>query len=164
MYFLHKNIVIFYISYEIDTLSRDLNTDFTQGNCLLGAVILIKNVDADKYKYSGCRVGFNLCSQFSWKDGSCGENVIFFGIDMSLFVHVDNKKEDILVIGEGPTQALDSTTITAEDKYPINFTESGKRFLLSLHYNGNNSFLFVNAVKMWQLKAKYSEINHILYV
>ena len=49
---------------------------------------------------------------------------------------------------------IDDTTITAEDKYSINFTESGKRFALSLHYNGTNSLLFVNATKIYQFKAK----------
>ena len=47
---------------------------------------------------------------------------------------------------------------TAKAKYTINFTESGKRFVLSLHYNGSNSFLFVNAIKMYQFKAEDSEI------
>ena len=37
-------------------------------------------------------------------------------------------KKNILVLGEGSTQSLDNTTITAED-YPINFTESGKIFV-----------------------------------
>ena len=50
------------------------------------------------------------------------------------------------------------TTLTAEAKYPINFTESRQRFVLSLHYNGSNSFLFVDATKIYQFKAKYSEI------
>ena len=54
-------------------------------------------------------------------------------------------------------QGLDDTTLTAEAKYP-NFTQSGKRFVLSLHYNGSNSFLFVNATKVYQFKAKNSEI------
>ena len=52
---------------------------------------------------------------------------------------------------------LDNTAIT-EDKYSINFTESGKRFVLSLHHNGSNSFLFINIVKMCQFKAKDLEI------
>ena len=77
---------------------------------------------------------------------------------MSSSVHVDNKGKDILILGEGPTQGLDDTTLTAEAKYPINFTQSGKRFVLSLHYNGSNSFLFVNATKIYQFKAKDSEI------
>ena len=32
---------------------RDLNTDFTLGNFLLGSVKLTKNADLDKYKYTG---------------------------------------------------------------------------------------------------------------
>ena len=63
---------------------------------------------------------------------------------MSSFAHVDNKGKDILILVEGPTQGLDDTTLTAEAKHYNNFTQSGKRFALSLHYNGRNSFLFVN--------------------
>ena len=64
-------------------------------------------------------------------------------------MHVDNKSKKVLVLGESPTQGLvDTTTTTA--KCPINFTHSGKRFVLSLHYNGSNSFLFVNDIKMYQ--------------
>ena len=77
---------------------------------------------------------------------------------MSSSVHVDNEEKDILSLGEGPTQGLDDTTLTAEAKYPINFTQSGKRFVVSLHYNGSNSFLFVNATKVYQFKVKNSEI------
>ena len=91
-------------------------------------------------------------------DGSYGKNVIILGADMSSSVHVDNCWKDILIIGKGPTQGSDYTTLTAEGKYPINFTQSGKRFLLSLYYNGSNSFLFVNATKVYQFKAKNSEI------
>ena len=36
--------------------------------------------------------------------------------------------------------------------------QSGKRFLLSLYYNRINSFLFINATKIYQFKAKDSEI------
>ena len=79
---------------------------------------------------------------------------------MGSSVHVDNKGKDILILGEGPTQELDDTTLTAEAKYSINFTQSGKRFVLSLHYNENNSFLFVNTTKVYQFKAKNSEIKH----
>ena len=56
------------------------------------------------------------------------------------------------------TQGLDDTAITAETKYFINFTESGKRFVIGLHYNGSKSFLFVNATKLYQFKVKVSEM------
>ena len=72
-------------------------------------------------------------------------------------VHSDNKGKNILVLGEGPTLGLDDTTLTAEAISPISFTHPNK-ILLSLHYNGSNSFLFVSATKIYHFKAKYSEI------
>ena len=55
--------------------------------------------------------------------------------------HVDNKKKDILILGIGPTQGLGEHSLTAEKIYSINFTVAKKRFYLSLHYNGANSYL-----------------------
>ena len=77
---------------------------------------------------------------------------------MSRSVHIDNNGKNILTLVKGPTNVLDHATLTAEAKYPINFTQSGKRFVLRLHYNGSNSFLFVNATKVYQFKAKNSKI------
>ena len=68
--------------------------------------------------------------------------------------------ENILITGEGLTQWLDDTTLTTEAKYPINFTQSRKRFVLSLDYNENNGFLFVNATKIYRFEAKGSEIKN----
>ena len=45
---------------------------------------------------------------------------------------------------KGPTQGLGDTTLPAEVIYPINYTQPNKKFLLSLHYSGSNSFLFIN--------------------
>ena len=47
--------------------------------------------------------------------------------------------------------------IEAEAEYLFNLTQSGKRFVLSPHYNWCNSFLFLNATKLYQLKVKNSE-------
>ena len=56
-------------------------------------------------------------------------------------------------------------TLTAEAEYPVNFTQSGKRYVLILDYNGSNGFLFVNATKVYQFKAKDSEIqDYALYL
>ena len=77
---------------------------------------------------------------------------------MSSSVHIDNKGKDFLILCEALTQGSDDTAVTAEAKYPINLTQSGKRFILSLHYNGSNSFLFVNVTRIYQFKAKDFEI------
>ena len=76
---------------------------------------------------------------------------------MSSSPHIDNKKKDILVLGRGPTQGLE-TTLTAEKMYSINFTVTKKKFCLSLHYNGANSYLFVNGTEIHKFKAKDSTI------
>ena len=73
---------------------------------------------------------------------------------MSSSVHIDNKEKDMLILGEGPAQGLDDTILTEKAKYLINFTQPNKRFVLSLHYYESNSFLFVNATKIYQSKAK----------
>ena len=73
---------------------------------------------------------------------------------MSSSVHIDNKNKHISILSEGPTQSLDDTTLTAEAVYPINFTQPIKTFVLRVHYNGSNNFLFVNATKIYQFRLK----------
>ena len=76
---------------------------------------------------------------------------------MSSTVHIDNKGKDMLVLGKGPTQGLEST-LTAEKMYSINFTVTKKKFCLSLHYNRASSYLFVNGTEFYKFKAKDFEI------
>ena len=83
--------------------------------------------------------------------------MLIFGADTSTFIHIDNKEKDILVLGRGPTQGVESN-LTAEKMYSINFTVTKKKFCLSLHYNGGNSYLFVNHTEIIKFKAKDSEI------
>ena len=64
-------------------------------NCLFGAVTLTKNADIEKYKYSGYGIGLDRRSSFSFLRGGFGQNVLFFGADMSSLIHIDNKKKDI---------------------------------------------------------------------
>ena len=73
-------------------------------------------------------------------------------------VRIDIKGKGMLILCEGRTKGLDDSTLTAEFIYPINFTEPNKRFVLSLHCNGSNSFLFGNTTNIYQFKAKVSEI------
>ena len=82
----------------------------------------------------------------------------FFWVDNSSSVHVDNKKNDISVLGESPTWVSDDITISAEGKYSISFAESRKRFVFSLHCNGSSSFLYGDATIICQFKTKDSKI------
>ena len=138
-------------------VSDSNNSDPTLNNCLFGAATLTKNADIDKYGYSGYGIGFDRRSSFSFPGGGFGQNVLIFGADMSSSIHIDNKKKDILVLGKGPTQGLEHT-LTAEKMYSINFTVTKKKFSLSLHYNGANSYLSVNGTEIYEFNAKDSEI------
>ena len=77
---------------------------------------------------------------------------------MSSSKHIDNKGKDILILGIGLTQGLGEHSLTAEKMYSINFTNINEKFCLSLHYNGANSYLFVNGKEIVKFKAKNSEI------
>ena len=54
----------------------------------------------------------------------------------------------ILIVGKGLTQGLDDIKLTAEKKYSITFTVTGKKFCLSSHYNWANNYLFVNVTEI----------------
>ena len=88
---------------------------------------------------------------------------MIFGVDMGSSVHVDNKGQNIFIIGKAPTQGLRGHSLTAEKMYSIIFTVPRKRFCLSLHYNGANNYLFVNGTEIIKLKAKDSEIVATLF-
>ena len=107
-----KKVVNISIVYEVGA-SGSNNSGPTLKNCLFGAVTLTKNVDIDKYGYSGYGIGFDGRSSFSFVGGGFGENELIFGADMSSSSHIDNKKKDILVLGKEPTQGIEHT-LTAE--------------------------------------------------
>ena len=76
---------------------------------------------------------------------------------MSSSTKTDNRKKDILIFGKGPTQKLEHT-LSAEKMHSINFTRHNKNFCLNSHYNGANSYLFVNGTEIHKFKAKDSDI------
>ena len=114
----HGKIVIIYIVYEINKKDNTIISDPTLGNCLFGAVTLTKNVNVDRYGYSGYGIEFDRKGSFSFSDGGYDQNVLIFGVDMRFSAHIDNKKKDILVLGLSPTQELEQT-LTAEKRYSI---------------------------------------------
>ena len=76
---------------------------------MFGAVILPKNDDIDKYKYSEYGIAFDRHECFSHPGGGTGRNVIIFGIDMSSSTKIDNRKKYILILDKGPTLGLEHT-------------------------------------------------------
>ena len=124
----HRKIVNFYVVYQI-TNFHGIDNYPTLTNALSGAVKLTKNTDIDKYKYSGCGIGFDGKGFYSHPNRGTGRNVVIFGVDMGSSTEIDNKGKDILILGKGPTQGLGQHSLPAEKMYSINLLKLIENFV-----------------------------------
>ena len=86
------------------------------------------------------------------------KNVIIFGVDMSSSIHATNRANSIYIMGKNVSQGINDTTVYAEKLFHNNFTELGLKFVLRLHYNGDNSYLFANGREELKFKAKDDQL------
>ena len=163
---INKNVVNIYILYKLDPLASTRDESFTIQNALFGAMQITKNAtDRDKNNYKGYGICFDERSEFGHTITEAGHahttdarNALIFGADMSFSVHATNSANHIYLMGTGLTQGINDTTIYAEKNFYRNFTDFGKKFVLSLHYNGDNSYLFVNGRQELKFKAKTNQL------
>ena len=151
----HGTVVYIYIVYELKSRTVN-NTDFTVQNGLFGVVKITKDVNTSHYEYSDYGICLYGGSDFSFGNIVNGKNVIIFGADMSFSSHSTNKTNEIYVLGKDFFQGINGAAIYAEDIYKHNFTAPDKRFVLSLHYNGDNSCLFVNGGEQLKFQSAIS--------
>ena len=150
----NNNVINIYVVYKLDPISSTRNTDYTIQNALFGAMEITKNTDTSKYKYKGYGVCFDEGGMFSMGNINNGGNVIIFGVHKNSVIHSNNKRNNIYIMGGGFVQGIADTTLYAEKVYIQNFTQSSKKFVLSLHYNGDDSYLFVNGKQELKFKSK----------
>ena len=163
---INKNVVNIYIVYKLDSLASTRDKSFTIQNALFGAMQITKNAtDNDKNNCKGYGICFDERSEFGHAitEGRRAHtkdvrNVLIFGADMSFSVHATNRANHIYLMGTGLTEGIDDTTIYAEKNFYRNFTDFGKKFMLSLHYNGDDSYLFVNGRQELKFKAKADQL------
>ena len=160
----NDNIVNIYIEYLIDPKSNSRNTDYTVQNALFSGVKITKNAtDTSKHKYEGYRICFDEGSMFSMGNINNGRNVLNFVVPENSVVHSNNKANNIFIMGDRFIQGINDTTLYAEKLYGQNFTAVNKKFVLSLHYNGDDSYLSINGKRELKFKAKDDQIvNEIL--
>ena len=161
---INDNVVNIYTVYKLAPItSRD--TTFTIQNALFGVMQITKNTNTSKYNSKGYGICFDESEEFThvrkrgnFSDTTDDRNVIIFGVDMSFSKDANNKANNIYVIGEDYIQKINNKTIYAEKIYYRNFTDPGKKFVLSLHYNGNNSYLYTNGDQELKFKAKADQL------
>ena len=118
-----------------------------------------------KKNYKGYGICFDERSEFGHTITEGGRahttdarNVLIFGADMSSSVHATNRTNHVYLMGTGLTQGINDTTIYAEKNFYRNFTDFGKKIVLSLRHNGDNSYLFVNGRQKLKFKAKTDQL------
>ena len=135
-------VINIYIVYELK--NRTISSpDFTVQNGLFGAIKITKDVNTSTYKYNGYGICFDRIGDFSFGNITNGKNIIIFGADMSFSSRSTNKANNIYVLGKDFFQGINGTTIYPDKIYKHNFTTPNKKFFLSLHYNGDNSYLLL---------------------
>ena len=161
----NNNAINIYIVYKLDPIASSRDTTFTIQNALFGAMQITKNADTSKYDNKGCGICFDERSEFGHTITEGGfahttdaRNILIFGADMSFSVHKTNRANHIYFMGTGLTQGIHDTTLYAEKNFYRNFTDPGKKFILSLHYNGDNSYLFVNVGQELKFKCKTDQL------
>ena len=161
----NDNVINIYIVYKIDPIASSRDTTFTIQNALFGAMQITKNADTSKYDYKGYGICFDERSEFGHTITEGGfahttdaRNVLTFGADISFSVCKTNRANHIYVMGTGLTQGIHDTTLYAEKNFYRNFTDPGKKFMLSLHYNGDNSYLIVNGRQELKFKCKTDQL------
>ena len=155
----NNKVVNIYIVYELGLINNDGTDVYTTQNASFGAMKITKNAtNTSKNKYEEYGTCFDSGGKFSKGNITDGKNVIIFGVDMSFSTHATNKANNIYVLGDWLVQGINDTTIYAKKVFTFNFTEVEKNFVLSLHYNGDNSYLFVNGKQELKFKAKNDQI------
>ena len=163
---LDKNVINIYIVYKLDPLASTRDKSYTIQNALFAAMQITKNAtDYDKNNYKAYGICFDARTEFGHTITEGGHahttdarNVLIFGADMSFSTHATNRANHIYLMGTGLTQGINDTMIYAEKNVYRNFTDFGKKVVLSLHYNGDNSYLFVNGRQEVKFKAKTDQL------
>ena len=103
--------------------------------------------------YSGYWITFDSAGSLSF-DNDFARNVIIFGADHSSSSHSDNRKNNFLILDEVAAHGINGSFGSPEKKFNNNFTKANTKFCLSIHYNADNIYLFVNRKKYLNLKLK----------
>ena len=162
---INKTVINIYCIYKLDPIASSRDTTFTIQNALIGAMQITKNADNSKNNYKGYGKCSDERSEFGHTiteggqaDTTDARNVLLFGADMSFSVHLTNRANNIYVMGSGLTQGIHDITLYAEKNFYRNFTDLGKKFMLSLHYNCDDSYMFVSGRQELKFKCKTDQL------
>ena len=108
--------------------------------------------------YSGYGIAFDGAG--SWNFGNnLTRNVVIFGVDKSSSSYTDKCKNNLLVLGGGPSHCFNGSFGSPEEKFRIKLSKARTKVCLNLHSNGDNSYFFVNEKEIIYFKVDKKSIN-----
>ena len=108
--------------------------------------VIVKNSNKKMWIYSGYGKG-------EFRD------LVIFGVHNSKSSHTDNLKNNFLILGEGSNFGINESFGSPEKMFCIKFKKAKTKYCFSLHYNGDNSYLFVNGKKIFKFKANNDNLS-----
>ena len=89
-------------------------------------------------------------------DGKCicsygndfARNVVIFGVDNTSSSHTDYKKNNIFLLGEGPTKVISDSVGGAEKNLLSTLVKERQNFVWLCIYNSANSYLYVSKTNL----------------
>ena len=104
---------------------------FTLKNSLFGATNIAKYSDKGIEVYRGYVIAFGGLGLWSFGN-EFARNVMIFGVDNNSSSHSHNRKNNLLVLGEGPTDDINGSIGAADKKLSINFSKAKTSFFWNL--------------------------------
>ena len=116
-----------YIVHDLNTWSRNPSNNFKFQNCLFGATNTVENNDQEKYVCSGYIITFDSAGSWSFDNG-IAKTVIIFCVENSSSSHANNRENNFLILGEGPTFGINGTCGLPEKKATLILLKQIQRF------------------------------------
>ena len=146
----NKTVTNVYLVYKLNIFTKIDNPKYPLKNALFGAIRVDKKKDKNpkKWSYRGKGIAMDASKSFSMGSQGLAHNVVIFGVDNSSSKHSVNRGHNFMILGNVNTQLIENVNSIPEKGLAINMTYPGKKFVLSIHYTGANSQLYVNGILM----------------
>ena len=115
-----------YIVYDLDACPKNPTNSFQFKDYLFRATNIVKSSDKEKWAYIGYGITFDNAGP--WTSNDFAKNVIHFGVDNSSSSHTNNRINNILMLGKGPTYGINESVGSSEEKFSINFSKANTKF------------------------------------
>ena len=90
-----------------------------------------------------------------------GKNVIIFDVGNRSSSNPENRKNNLLILGERPACNINGRVGSQKKNCSINFTKANTNFCFSLHHNTDDSYLFVNGKEIFKFQVDNKNFNFL---